>query len=389
MTLIRTAVLLIASSLWASAQLYLVTGSPNSTNGWYAASDLFEVVPAAVEPRLVAKLVSEKTGTEWIAANYDWGKIVLLPGGPNAEITVVDFHNPDKLKQCVGPVFFDSSLIEQRLADIPALGPSFVWFTFGNTNHVEAMKLDSAVPCSDSFADVGPGAMQYIVAHGKAGIAGQSYFEGPIAYLDKDNSVVKPMLGKIYFLGYSVPKQLTAGFEKAQIVVLANTAQVFALSFFRDGRSLRLAFRKRDQTWHKIPGSSDDNGSVRTFQEFITLIEAHFRTGPDSNKRTSAGESEWRSKSTAYGPSVKVRIEQWEATYPGRLHVYDLSRDRLLTIETRQADSEILLIDNKTVYYRIVDRLYAADITDTGVEGQRLIVKSDIVDDVHWAFRKR
>ncbi len=383
MTPIRHIVLLLASSLSASAQLYLVTGSPNSKNGWYAASDLFEVVPAAVEPRLVAKLVPEKTGTEWIAANYDWGKIVLLPGGSKPLITVVDFHHPETPKQCESPAF-ESSLIEQWLADIPIVGPSLALYT----NHVEAMKLDSGVPCADSFSDVGPGALQYLAAHGRAGIAGQSYSEGLYAYLDKDNSVIRPMLGKIYFLGYAVPKNLTAGFEDAYITVLVNTNQVFALSCFQNGHFLRVAFRKRDQTWHKLPSASDDYGPVRAFGEFVTFVEGHF-AGSDSKSQASMGASEWRNKSTVYGPPVKILLEDHRYSYPGRLHIYDLSRDRLLTIETRQADSEILLIDNKTVYYRIVDRLYAADITDTGVDGQRLIVKSDIVDDVHWAFLKR
>jgi hypothetical protein len=74
--------------------------------------------------------------------------------------------------------------------------------------------------------------------------------------------------------------------------------------------------------------------------------------------------------------------------YPGRLFLYDANTERLYTIVTHQGDSEILLVEDGTVYYRASDRLYSAPITNLGLGEPKLLAKSDVVRDAHWAFIK-
>jgi hypothetical protein len=74
--------------------------------------------------------------------------------------------------------------------------------------------------------------------------------------------------------------------------------------------------------------------------------------------------------------------------FPGRLHLYNIETERLDTIVTNQGDSEILLIENDTVYYRVSDRLYSAPITEKGIGAAKLIAKDDLIRDSHWAFIK-
>ena len=74
--------------------------------------------------------------------------------------------------------------------------------------------------------------------------------------------------------------------------------------------------------------------------------------------------------------------------YPGRLDVYNIDTEKLCTITTNQGDSEILLIEDNTVYYRVSDRLYKAPITDSGFGAATLIANDEAIRDAHWAFIK-
>jgi len=74
--------------------------------------------------------------------------------------------------------------------------------------------------------------------------------------------------------------------------------------------------------------------------------------------------------------------------YPGRLYLYDVDTERVFTITTDQGDSEVLLVEDDTVYYRASDRLYSAPITAKGMGPARLVAKGDEVRDSHWAFVK-
>jgi hypothetical protein len=89
------------------------------------------------------------------------------------------------------------------------------------------------------------------------------------------------------------------------------------------------------------------------------------------------------------GPSVTEAFEESAVVYPGRLHLYDIDTERVYTIETKQGDSEVLLIENGTVYYRASDRLYSVPITDKGIGVARLIATDEAIRDAHWAFIKR
>jgi len=52
------------------------------------------------------------------------------------------------------------------------------------------------------------------------------------------------------------------------------------------------------------------------------------------------------------GPDVEYMLKNYKDVYPGKLHLYDVDTERTYTISTKQGDSEILLVDNNTVYYR-------------------------------------
>lgn len=53
------------------------------------------------------------------------------------------------------------------------------------------------------------------------------------------------------------------------------------------------------------------------------------------------------------------------------------------------ADSEVLLIQNGAVYYRVGDAIHEGAITSDGVKYERTLAKADVIQNAHWAFSSR
>lgn len=69
------------------------------------------------------------------------------------------------------------------------------------------------------------------------------------------------------------------------------------------------------------------------------------------------------------------------------LYFYNPSSKVYFELHTNQADSEVVLIQNNKVIYRVYDELYKADLVDGNRLGEsRLLLKDDRVPDIHWAF---
>jgi hypothetical protein len=83
------------------------------------------------------------------------------------------------------------------------------------------------------------------------------------------------------------------------------------------------------------------------------------------------------------------RFNNADVVYTGRLHVYNIDTEQVFTIATNQADSEVLLIEADVVYYRSANRLYAANITESGIGKPRLLANDDVINDAHWAFIRK
>jgi len=142
---------------------------------------------------------------------------------------------------------------------------------------------------------------------------------------------------------------------------------------------------KSDQTWHRVPLPEERFSLVRAFGSFLAMSEARAKT-PQAAE--SVGRPEWRKQAARTGPSHDEFLGDFGGAYVGRLHVYDVENNRTYTIVTNQGDSEVILVENGLVYYRVNDGLYSAPITANGVGTARLLATSDLIWDAHWAFVK-
>jgi len=71
---------------------------------------------------------------------------------------------------------------------------------------------------------------------------------------------------------------------------------------------------------------------------------------------------------------------------PGMLFLYQVQTGRYYEWDTHQGDSEILLVEGDQVYYRVNRRIYRAAIGEKTIGKPELVVKGDVVPDIHWVF---
>jgi hypothetical protein len=249
------------------------------------------------------------------------------------------------------------------------------------------MSMDPSVTCENSFSSSNPGQVRYAVRHGTAGVADIAASNRSIGVgIDKTGGVKLSAAAGAIPIGLEVPGDLLKGFEVYHSGLDISDAKVFVLLLTnKAGASRVLIFRRSDKTWRALPEFGGGQPHLRGFGRFIAITETQRKS---DKKQESAGKDDWRQEEASMGPSVASSIRNSEYVYPGRLHIYDIEKERVYTITTNQADSEVLLVEGRTVYYRITDRIFSADIADNGLGPARLLTKAGAVNDAHWAFMK-
>lgn len=381
-----------------SGQVYLIQGSPTPTYIQGYPTSLLQLSSDGGISRVSQVLPGsgKDGGTEWIGMSYEARKAVVRSRWPNHTIVVVDFDTASVDKTCEAPpapTGMTNSPFEEWLADIPGKGLVYVEH-FGTADSQKliarratrddhalvGMIVDPATPCDKSFAEVSTNDIKYLVADGPAGVADLGARNSHNAMTEKDGSVAAGWDGgeRTYF-GYRVPSGLIRDIASPITSVALNDSEAFA-AVIADASTNPwriVVFRKGDSTWHTIPGAPIS--FVGGFGSIIALTEKQAKTAGNA---ASAGRGEWRMTEAATGPSIEERFKDLPYVIPGKLDLYDVATEKMYSIVTNQGDSEILLVDNGTVYYRVSDRLYSAAIGKDGLEPAKLLAKSESIRDM-------
>lgn len=391
----------------AWGQLYLIAGTPENDRTEQYGSGLIQVRDDGAV-KLVKRLTPGSQGLEYVAISYDLRKAVIVPNdilNRDKAVVVVDLDRGDVIKECVRPAAEKLyAMVGKWLADIPGQGPVLVWMLVGDSPDIPqtfGMLLDSSRSCEDSFPGVTEASLGHISIHGTAG---WGFDEGTYVAMDHGDARRPFQSGAVAaFDVTTIPQNLRNGVDAPWVI--SNNRKVLVLDTKNRDSTIHntLVFRKRDRTWLRIPAPS---GILlqRAFGSFVVLTEAPYNratlaqfkknTGTITMTRNaadeqSAGAAEWRDHDSEFGPNIRDHFEfEDPRVFSGRLHVFDVETERLLTIETHQADSEVLLIENNTAYYRVSDRLYSAPINEKGIGAAKLIAKDELIRDSHWAFIK-
>ncbi len=313
---------------------------------------------------------------EWISVSPELRKAVLATKSrQEGDIVVVNFDKAAVVKRCTDPA---GTGAVPWLLDIPGKGAVYAQQTGQALIHT--MALDAAIPCDHSFAALDPVDAKYVVASGQGGVSGVGGADWMQVGLSKEGAIARAFAqGVLVYFDYQVPPSMLADLKERASMVIANNRRLFAVSAidFDNPSSYRLLIlRKSDNTWRRMPDVGESVDCERAFGEFIAEVAAIRRGSPAAVE--SAGRSDWRKEWTSTGPNMAAVFDSSRFIFPGRLYLYDVATERLYTIATNQGDSEILLVEDGVVYYRVSDRLYSATITGKDLSPGHLLATSDV-----------
>ena len=90
------------------------------------------------------------------------------------------------------------------------------------------------------------------------------------------------------------------------------------------------------------------------------------------------------------GYTADDRFRDLQIYSSGVLFLFNTSTGIFLTINTCHGDSQILLVKDDEVYYRVNDSIYVRRIINgLYLSNEELVVRSPMVVDVHWAFFRK
>ena len=388
--------MLFGALVCAHAQLYLITGVPMSESSWRFPSELVQVAENG-SVTTVAELAPKQPGATFITVSHDLG-IALVQSD---RMVILDLATARVVKSCLwtpGPPH--AIWLYQWLLNMPSRG-GVVAEEFGHTQDsgstLRGTLADPKVECSESYITLDPSDLRYVAAQGGPLIGDTGDYDsgGLYARLAASGELQGSRSGLIYSYGYSVPAEQLAGLRQPFSGIGVNNSEILVLCLSSDGGKgpdyRDLALRKSDNTWHRItlpsfpwpPGGRPPAPRIRGFGHFVAMVERRPR---DLQNRESAGREEWKRRNSETGPDVAGLFEGAKVVFPGKLHLYDVNTERSYTISTNQGDSEILLVENSTVYYRASDRVYSVAIMDAVLGAPHLIATGDAIRDAHWAF---
>jgi hypothetical protein len=343
-----------------------------------------------------SELPSDKQfGVAWVGYSFERKLMVLLGGVFERTISAVDLHTGAVVKKCIDPSHRENeTATDVWLINTPGRGLTIVenLASGGATLKLRlwGMSLDPETHCGDSFFDPDSLDLRYVEIGGAAGVADVISF-GQMGQLKPDaQGELTEFTGttRIY-LDLRVPAELWSAGKPSAIMLVSDdsrSAVVKFNDFEKKAPGKLLVYRKSDKTWHTVPAAGDSPLLARSFGRYLSVTESMYKTPLNQE---SPGRAAWRNEDNENGVATAEFFDRSDEVFPGRLHVYDIQTEALYTIDTKQGDSEILLIEDGEVYYRSADSLYAADLKDGGIGTPRLLATDDAIRDAHWAFLKR
>jgi len=178
-------------------------------------------------------------------------------------------------------------------------------------------------------------------------------------------------------------------------VVVINDAALRVLNLLDySSSSITLhLYLKNQNIWRKIvlPSSGLDNLVImKHFNGWLAgALKVKNERGALMLKKNQLGQEVWSKSRTKYSPSIYEILEAHEPLWysEGILYIYNVYTETYIQWDTKQADSEILLVENGKVYYRKYDEIYEVPIVKGKSLGKhRLVVKNKYVPAIHFMF---
>jgi hypothetical protein len=192
--------------------------------------------------------------------------------------------------------------------------------------------------------------------------------------------------------------------EKKRILILINNKKSFVVAINESepnvkdiGYSKLVIRNKISEQWfsYLIKGNRQ---VMRGFGSWLagTVVSDNMKlitnengavTGKEIFDRVSPGKSERRKKAASTGTTFDKRADYYNLYYSGILYLLNVDTRIYMEWNTGQGDSEILLVQDEVVYYRVNDKIFKVPIINGEKLGEsELLIQDERVPDIHWAF---
>ncbi len=375
----------------AEQQLYLLSGCPTPKSDVEFPSDLYKVNELKKKLDMVREVVSKDKGTELIRTYYDKRIVVIETklgkvndGNLMHEFSMIDMNTPLSEKDFKMSYPQTFSEIEAHLFDIPNNGLyQGIYLSRNQATEIMLLGINLSTMKQEELSwDV----YKYILLSGIPG--GATPGEVFVVNSKVDGQIMFPTVkGKIETNWKLPPNIKVKDNERIAIFVNNNDVLALILSESRVKNKTGLGYTpfhildKKNNKWHTMQFQGGRTG-VRGFGPWLAGYVADEERSVPGIKKGERRREDMRKSGT---PSA-WRFEDFKIYSPGILFIYNVLSNKKYSIETGQMDSEVLLVEDNNVYYRVNDEIYQAKIGEKKIETGTLIVKDEAVHDIHWAF---
>lgn len=379
------------------SELYLLSGFPVGNSDVQVPTRLYRVSDGTRELKKVTELFPQTENTEFIRAFHD--KRLLVAAAPHfrpQRIVVIRMDSPCRpvSVNMKGSDFLSTS---SYVLDIPQRGMYLAQVGYSVEETVHQLAVFNLMTGQEEKMD--PSVLKYALQPGLSGVGHEDNYLMDV-FVDPRGFVRKSWMdaaGKhlIDFdwpaLPYAAqPEKKTGRWPINGIEQTMGTAtwtagsDYFELLAIRgvENRSGGTAYELLDrskETWRELPIPGIESLRLKPFGPWLAgvpLGEKRQRLPQETVDRIKA---EKREKDIAFSNLLAANPKP-------ELFLYNSQTDRQYTIETGDIESEVVLIENETVYYRVKDRLYRASVRDGRVGPPELVAQDPALADVYWAF---
>mgnify|MGYP004450260663 FL=1 len=178
-----------------------------------------------------------------------------------------------------------------------------------------------------------------------------------------------------------------------------NTDDIMMLYFYEkeiDAQGMFIRelwiWNKKTKEWRPMTIKTDD----ASFEYHEGYIMGNYNVSTDNGRiLRRKNKSYWTKPMSKYGPHYAPTGDyksEWVGQAPyseGDLFLYHVKTHKMIQWNTGHGDSEILMLKDETVYYRVNDKIYKATILKHKELGDsELIIQNSLIADVHWMFQK-
>ena len=152
---------------------------------------------------------------------------------------------------------------------------------------------------------------------------------------------------------------------------------------------LRL-YRSTTKKWEALDNLAGPDPRIRLIGQWLLMISGDEKRGrtasPGTTAQRQAPSERWHDEKIRR-PVTAGRFMHEDAYYAGLLVIMDTRTGKTWRIQTNQGDSEPLLVNGTTAYYRVNDQIFKAGLQQNGQAGPpAMLAQSEELRDAHWAF---